>query len=322
MMVQPIWPVLAGALLLLGVTALWTWRRWPGQSRPARIAAGVRLLLTAAAVVIGLHPVGTVRVSVPRETTTDVVIVVDRTTSMGARDYADGRPRMTGAAADLPRLVEQVAGARVAVIVFDDDARLAVPFTTDATTLAGFWQTVGWRPSAKASGSDVAVAADLAEQLLRRAAEERPGHDRYLVYVGDGEQTAATPPTSFAPLRGLLAGALVLGYGTEAGGPMATSDDSDELIRVDGQVQLSRIDEPTLAALAEQTGGAYQHRTAPSDLPELVPSGSSATATAQVPGDEYYWIVAIAASGGLLYLLAASVAGMRAAREELSDATR
>ncbi|WP_235736271.1 VWA domain-containing protein [Nocardioides alcanivorans] len=215
--------------------------------------------------------------------------------------------------------MQQLAGSRVAVIVFDDDARLAVPFTTDVTTLAAFWETVGWRPSAKASGSDVSVAAELAEHVLRRAAEERPDHERYVVYVGDGEQTAEAAPASFAPVQELVSGALVLGYGTPSGGRMTVSDDSDEPIRIDGKVQLSKIDESALKAIAEQVGGEYAHRAAAGDLPELVASGPTETATETVPGDEYYWIVAVVAVGGLLWLLWVSVAGLRSAREELAD---
>lgn len=320
MMLQPIWPVLAAASVLLVATGVWAWRQRRGQSRGDRLASAARLLLALAAVVIGLHPVGTLQVSVPQEKTTDVVVVVDRTTSMGARDWAGDRPRMDGVAADLSELVRGVAGSRVAVIVFDDEARLAVPFTTDATTLDGFWSTLGWRPSTKASGSDISVASALAEQVLRRAAEERPDHDRYVVYLGDGEQTTESAPATFGSVRELVSGALVLGYGTPEGGSMTVSDDSEELIRIDGEVATSSIDESALRGIADQLGGDYAHRTRAGGLPELVPPESTGTVTETVPGDEYYWILAIVAAGGAAILLWGAVSGLRAAREELSDA--
>ncbi|HTW18322.1 MAG TPA: VWA domain-containing protein [Nocardioides sp.] len=320
MMLQPIWPILISAVVLLAATAVWAWRHWPRQSRGSRLTSVLRILLAVAAVVVGLHPVGALQVEVPRERPVDIVVVLDRTTSMGAQDWERERPRMSGAAADLDELIRTVAGSRVAVVVFDDEARLAVPFTTDATTLSGFWRTAGWRPSTKASGSDISVAAGLTTQVLREAKEERPGHSRYLIYLGDGEQTAETPPASFAPARELVSGALVLGYGSRAGGPMTTSPESAELIRLDGEVQLSRIDEGALKAIAEQLGAEYRHRTSLGDLPELTTEGAAPIVTETVPGQEYYWIVALAAALGLLALIGLCVTGIRSAREELNGA--
>ncbi|WP_418058814.1 vWA domain-containing protein [Pimelobacter simplex] len=322
MMLQPIWPLLAGSVVLLAATVLWAVRGRPHRSRTARAGVVARLVLALLAVGITLHPVGTLRVSVPRQTTVDVVIVLDRTTSMGARDYDGGHPRMDGAAADLTALAGRIAGARIAVIVFDDDARLAVPFTTDTTSLAVFFDTVGWRPSAKATGSDISVAAALTEQTLRQAAADRPEHRRYVVYAGDGEQTAATAPGGFDGVQDLVTDALVLGYGTAAGGPMATSDDGDELVRIGGEVQVSRADEGALRAIAGQLGGSYAHRTAPDGLPDLVPPGTAPPATEVVPGQEYSWVLAVGAGGVLLLLVGTAVAGLRAVREEVAGAPR
>lgn len=322
MTLQPLWQILIPALLLLVATIVWAVPRWSRRSGGGRAAILSRVLVAVTAVAIGLHPVGTVRVSVPQETTTDVLFVLDRTTSMGAQDYAGRRPRMAGATADLGKIVRELAGAQMAVIAFDDDARLAVPFTTDVTALSVFLQTVGWRPSTKASGSDIAVAGGLAEEVLRTAAADRPDHDRYLVYVGDGEQTAKSAPASFASLRDLLTGAAVLGYGSADGGPMATSVDDDTLIRVDGAIQISRPDRSALATIADQLDGSYHHRSRPGTAPSIVPPGEASTVSELRPGREYYWIVALVAAVFLVHLLAVSVTAMRAVREEVTDAPR
>jgi Ca-activated chloride channel homolog len=312
---RPEWVVLVPAVVLLGAT-LW-WARHHPTARPAdRVMVSVRVALAVAAVAIGLHPVDTVRVGATRETDVDLVLVVDRTTSMGARDLTGDRPRMAGVAADLGALLDQVAGARVAVVVFDDDARLAVPFTADATTVAGYLQVVGWRPSAKATGSDISVGIGLTRDVLTQAAAEHPDHRRYLVYAGDGEQTAESAPASFAPLRSLVDGALVLGYGTPEGGPMTTTDSGDDLIRIRGEVQVSRYDEAALRTVADQLGATYEHRTGPGPLPDVVEPGT-AESGALVPGREYYWLVALGAAAGLLVLLGGATAALRAVREEV-----
>ena len=322
MMFQPIWLVLLLAVPLLVATSWWCVRQWPGATRPARLVGGTRLLLALLAVVIGLHPVGAVRVSVPQETPADIVVLLDRTTSMGAEDFAGDRPRMEGAAADVAQIVQQSAGARIAVVVFDDDARVAVPLTTDATTVTGFLRTVGWRPSAKASGSDVSVGVELTERVLQEAAESRPDHERFLVYVGDGEQTAESAPQSFEPLQERLAGATVLGYGTSKGGRMPDAPDSDDLVELDGQVQVSMIDEELLGTIAEELGGIYLHRTGEEPLPRVVPDVSVPARTEMRPGREYYWMIAIAGAAVLLVLGWAVVGQLRSVREEVARASR
>jgi Ca-activated chloride channel homolog len=320
MMFQPSWALLIASVALLAATLVWTARHWTSQAAPGRALAGVRLLVAAAVVVITAHPTGTVQVAVPRETTTDLLLVIDRTASMGALDHDGTQSRMDGVSADLSALVERLGGAQVAVVVFDDDARLAVPFTTDVTATTSYLRNVGWRPSTRASGSDISVAAELAGTVLDQAAAARPTHDRYVVYVGDGEQTAESEPASFDALADKVSGALVLGYGTSAGGPMPVMQGSKDLITIGGDVQRSRLDAAALRTIARQLGGSYEHRTGPGPLPELVPPASVRNATELRPGREVYWIIALAVGAGLLVLLWTSVAGLRAAREEVTHA--
>jgi Ca-activated chloride channel homolog len=317
---DPLWPLLVGGVALLVATGVWARRAWPLVSTGGRVVVVTRMVLAVLAVAIGLHPVGALRTSPVQETTTDLVVVLDRTTSMSAQDYGGGRPRMDGAAADLAALVRANSGAEISVVVFDDDARVAVPFTTDVTTVSGFLDTVGWRPTAKASGSDVAVAVDLVGQVLHHAAADRPDHERYLVYAGDGEQTAATAPGSFESLRELVSGTLVLGYGTEAGGEMIQSVEGDEPVTLGGEVQLSRIDQARLSAIADQLGGTYAHRTGAGALPDLVPPSSRGSVSALVPGAELYWIIALVAAAALLVLLCSATTAARTAHEEVSGA--
>jgi len=325
MMLDPSWALAVPAALLLAVTAIWSGLRWSATSAAGRGRLLLRLLATVAALVVTLHPVGAHRVDQPVERATDVIVVMDRTTSMGAQDYHGHQPRMTGAVADVTAVLRAVAGSRVAIVVFDDDARVAVPFTTDTGAAVTFIETMGWRPSSKASGSDIGVAATLTEELLQRAATERPEHHRYLLYVGDGEQTATAAPDSFASSRALLDGALVLGYGTTHGGPMAADDDprkAGELIRIDGQVQLSRTDPEALRAIAGELGGSYVHRAAPGTPPAFVPPAAAESRSELVAGREYYWWLALGAAAGLLVLLGAAAGALRVAHEEVADAGR
>ncbi|WP_052460221.1 VWA domain-containing protein [Tessaracoccus massiliensis] len=196
----------------------------------------------------------------------DVLFLVDRTTSMGAQDHQGQRPRMEGVADDIAAIVEALPNARYTVVTADNDARIAAPWTTDTTAIVTLGRTMGWREEGFGTGSDIAVGAPLAEELLRASAAARPDVTRYLFYFGDGEQIAPHEPASFASLVDVIDGAWVLGYGTAEGGVMALRVDSDELVTRDGTAQLSRLDEARLQTIAEQLGGTYLHRTAPGGL--------------------------------------------------------
>lgn len=66
----------------------------------------------------------------------DVILVVDRTTSISAEDYDGQKPRLEGVKSDLLSLIERLKGARIALITFDSSARISVPFTSDGSAAA------------------------------------------------------------------------------------------------------------------------------------------------------------------------------------------
>lgn len=215
----------------------------------------------------------------------DVVLLVDRTTSMGARDHAGGQPRMAGVAADIAEIVAALPNSRFAVITSDNQARISAPWTTDTAAVVTLGETMGWREEGYGTGSDIAAGAPLAEELLRTSAAARPEAERYLFYFGDGEQIAPYEPASFAALADLLDGARVFGYGTDKGGVMALRVDTDELVTRGGVAQLSRLDEARLRAIAGQLGGVYQHRSASGGLSlPAAPEGAVGGAEATSPG--------------------------------------
>lgn len=317
MTLRPILPLVVLAAAVLVLLLVWWLRGWRSASGLARVSGGLRVVLALLVLGIALRPIQGHDEPRPVESRSDVLIMIDRTTSMGATDYAGGEPRMDGVAADVAALVQHVAGARVGVIVIDNEAQLAVPFTTDGQAVTGFVRTLGWRPARTAAGSDISVGVDLARQTLERAAAERPDHQRYFVYCGDGEQTVDAVPGSFAELADLLSGSLVLGYGTATGSTMLVSPESDEQVRVDGIAQLSRLDEPNLLTIAAQAGGQYLRRSAPGGLPELV--GAQVLTEAEfVTTAEFYWMLALAGVPLLVTLLARAVLGVKTARSELN----
>lgn len=247
----------------------------------------------------------------------DVVIVIDRTTSMGAEDYDGDRPRIDGVAADVATLVADLGPARYAVVTSDNVATVAVPWTTDAAAVVSLASTVGWREETYGNGSDIADAAPLAEELLESSAAARPEARRLFVYLGDGEQTAPEPPGSFASLRDRLSGALVLGYGTTEGGRMRVSPDSSDHVTRDGEAQLSHFDEAKLRTLADEVGGSFEHRTGPGAITAPLPAPAPAVVEAADGGGiSLVWVPAVLALVPLASALFACTRRWHTARRE------
>lgn len=290
MSIHPAWWLvgLATVVLAAHLVAL-ARRRLPTRTALLRIGAAI-LLITAA-----LQPrIGGDQPD-PGSAGPDVLLLVDRTTSMAAQDWADGQPRMSGVTHDITRIVEQLPGARVALISFDNEARVSMPWTTDSTAVISMAETIGWRDESFGSGSDIGVAGSLAREVLTESATRRPGADRYLVYFGDGEQTAEQAPASLADLAPLLDDARVFGYGTEAGATMLVRPDSTELVERAGTPQISRLDAANLQRLADELGGSYAHRTGP-DQPALWPQHGAVNAGG-APTDSGYrlvWLIGVA----------------------------
>ncbi len=196
----------------------------------------------------------------------DLVFIVDRTTSMAATDYDGGHTRLEGVAEDIRRVTELAPQARYSVVTIDNRAQLALPPTNDAAALTTLAETLGWRDEQQGSGTDIGIATDVVVQLLQSSQQDHPRNKRYVIYMGDGEQTARSAPTSLAPIRQYTDGAQVFGYGTAEGATMLARPGSSELLTRNGEHPISKIDEGNLQKLAAELGGQYQHRTGDEEL--------------------------------------------------------
>jgi Ca-activated chloride channel family protein len=315
----PNWYLFAGAIVLLAAAVVVL----VGTRKDAHVSARTRrkrwrhLGVALALVAIAVRPtIGNV------STTTytsgaDVVLMIDRTASMGAVDYDGGKPRMDGVRADVTSLVRSLEGSRFAVIVFDNNARVALPFTTDGTAVVSLVDSLDWRTSEYGNGSDITQGLGTAQKLLARSQAADPDLSRYLFYFGDGEQTRRAAPQSFEPLRPYLAGSEVYGYGTAEGAPMLTAPGSKQYVRKDGATAISKMNEQNLNAMAQQLQGGYQHRARPGGLDVRVDHPTLIPVVHRDPrGFETYWIFGLVAAGLLIWELWDDVDYYRRARKE------
>lgn len=258
---HPDWIALVLGLAAVAVALLLLKRSGDRRTWLRRAGMGLALALIAVRPVVGADA------TTGRVSNLDVILLVDRTTSMAAEDYDGNNTRLTGVQHDVREVVTEYTGARFTLITFDNDARVELPPTTDTTAVATMAESMGYMDAYYGAGSSISVGLPVTEELLDQLAEDDPGRQRMLIYFGDGEQTLDEAPDSFSGLADKIDAAAVLGYGTSSGGRMRHSADRDDYVydyeeRGDA---MSRIDEDALRTIATDLGGEYLHRASPDD---------------------------------------------------------
>ena len=294
--------IVIGALVLLAAIvygAVWS-------RRSERGGWLLRAVMVVLLVLIALRPgVGVDHVAPSRTADLEVIVVLDRTTSMSALDWDSGRPRLDGVRNDLAELVAALPTGRFTVISFGRRVATELPSTQDETVIADVVAVLGREEAFSGLGSRLDRPLAEVSELLTRVEEQSPRRPRLVVLMGDGENTDPKPQASFAPLAPLVDAGLVLGYGTDAGARMPLDEEKPGDTWVQdprGGDAVSRIDEANLRVVADQLGVPYLHRTAPGGLDEVAAGWTDrfqepdpAYDGADVPvAHELYWIFALA----------------------------
>lgn len=304
-----------GILIPLGLAALAVSILALVRARGRRVRWALRVLLVLACVAALLRPgLPGGRVEVLAENA-DVFILVDTSASIVAEDWGEGKPRLEGVREDVQAIADRYPGARFSLITFDSTTSVRLPLTTDSTALMSALAVLSPEVTDRSSGSSVTQASSVLRQLLGAAAESGQDRARLVFYLGDGEQTAAQEPGSFSDSRKYVGAGLVLGYGTEEGGPMRiTSADpaagGEEYIQYRGEDARSVIDEENLQRIADQLEIGYAHRSegAKLELPDA-PATTTRNATGEVGAViELYWIPAALAAALLAFEVALAAA--------------
>lgn len=178
----------------------------------------------------------------------DIMLAVDTSGSMRAEDMSvSGRPtnRLAVAKAVLDAFIEQRAYDRVGVVVFGEEAFTHVPLTLDHATLRAVLGTVQIGVAGEnrtAIGTAIAVGSKRLKDL------EAP--EKILILLTDGQSNAGR----FNPLEAAeLAAAVGVKVYTIGIGDSSPRGGLRALLGGGGD----GVDEPTLKAVAERTGGQY-----------------------------------------------------------------
>ncbi len=271
------WLAVASAVgLLLVAAASWRGRRRPGPA-VERGGGVVRTLLVLGIAAILAHPLieGRATTTAGDIPARQVLVVLDRTTSMAARDWGGERERIAGARSDLAALAAALPGSRLGLVTWGRAAAEVLPFTSDA---AAFTQAVELTepesPSA-GTGSSLDRPLPVVREVLERAEEQFPERGAVLLLLSDGEDTSGEAPVSWGDLGDLVDGGAVLGYGTREGATMprspsssSASSDGGPLVidQETGLPAVSRLEPDNLRRVADDLDLPVLARTEPGGL--------------------------------------------------------
>ena len=265
------------AILIIGAAMVFL--MWKRSARP-HLNDAVRRAL--AVVVVALICAGP---SVEGEATqvsssVEVYMVIDRTGSMAAEDWDGSKPRIDGVRNDISIMMNILTGSRFSIMSWDSRVHTDLPLTSDASAVASYMDSFDRELSSSSQGSSVNRPAQDLAKLLKKNKERHPQNVRALFVFSDGETSNQDHWTS-APsgnasdwdaVKEYIDGGLVLGYGTEAGGPMrvlrlgdsgSQSGGEPEYIhdssKPDNPIAISKIDEAALKDVASRVGVDYVH---------------------------------------------------------------
>lgn len=233
------------------------------------------------------------------------VFVLDLSPSMMSADVAPNR--VTRARYALDDLLGAARDARVALVVFSDEAYVVTPLTQDVATVRALLQPLApdIMPSA---GDHLAPALEQAGKLLQQAG----GKDQRIVVLTDGFDDPAAAFSAAAALKARGVALSVVGIGTPAGAPQQGANGSFVQDK-QGIPRLARLDTDRLRQLAASGGGDYADiAQLPGLIADLEAAPHSASGAVAVQGmevaqwrDEGVWLLP------LLLMLAALLARRR-----------
>jgi len=237
-------------------------------SKRARMLKTVLMLLGVLLLVIAMaRPQFGTRLETVRREGKDVIIALDVSASMLARDIVPSR--LEKAKFEIASLFDLLEGDRVGLVAFAGEAFVQSPLTVDYAASRMFLQ---------AMGPDLipVPGTNLGEALIRSVEAFEAGEPQYriLVLITDGEDHEGDIDAGLE--RAAEAGVTIytVGIGSTDGVPIPDVDANGierGFIRdSSGSIVLSRLDEQTLRDIARETGGRYFAASAgESELDEL-----------------------------------------------------
>ena len=183
----------------------------------------------------------------------DIVLSIDVSASMLARDFEPDR--ITAAKQVAASFIADRYGDRIGLVVFGAEAFTRSPLTTDQSTLQTLLARIR---SGLIDDSGTAIGNGLATAINRLRESEAKSKVVILLTDGVNNRGQITPMTAAEIAKAQGIRVYTIGVGTEGMAPYPAVDMFGQMTFVNQKVE---IDEKTLTAMAELTGGKYFRAT-------------------------------------------------------------
>ncbi len=258
-------------LLLLLLPAIWLWYqrfgkyregtfrvsssnlfvkhfRKRGQKR-ARLLRYTQILVVTLVIFALARPRVVDRLSETQVDVVDIILVIDISSSMRAQDFQPNRLEAVKAAA-LDFIANRPAD-RIGILVFAKETFVQCPLTVDKEVLNSLIQEITVAEKSY-DGTAIGMAIANATNRLRNS----PAASKVMILLSDGANNAGElDPLTAAGLAGQFGIKIyTVGAGRQGTAPYPVDDPIFGKRTMQVEVEM---DEPTLRAIAEQTGGQY-----------------------------------------------------------------
>ena len=183
-------------------------------------------------------------------TGTDVMIALDVSNSMMAKDIQPNR--LEKAKLLISKIIDQLEGNRVGLVVFAGNAYLQMPLTTDASAAKLFLNTIS-PDMVPLQGTNIGDAL----LLCNRSLSTQDKKYKSILLISDGEDQEEEAITTAKELKEKGVVINTVGVGSPGGSPI-TDLTTGEYKRDDqGNVVVTKLNEAALKDIAAQTNGSY-----------------------------------------------------------------
>ena len=215
-----------------------------------RIRNGLLLLAVVAVSLSIARPQVGSGTAVARRRGIDLIIALDTSLSMSARDVSASRLQVAQRAA--ASLIDDLTGDRVGIVIFAGTAFVQCPLTLDYGAARMFLDSIH-------AGSIPVPGTSIGEAILKAASmvPEDEKTNRVLVLFTDGEDhgTNALEAAREARDRGFVI--YSIGLGSEGGEPIPLEEGEGYKRDKEGEVVMTRLDSEALRKIALATGGRF-----------------------------------------------------------------
>lgn len=229
----------------------------------------------------------------------DIFIGLDVSKSMLATDV---RPtRLENAKNEINKLIRQLRGDRIGLVVFAGDAYLQFPLTSDAAAAALFLSTVD-QTSVPRQGTNLATAVNVALKSFVDTATTK----KVIILISDGEDHEGGIDEAINAAKEKDVVIYTIGFGSPDGAPIPDEFSGSYKTDESGNPILSRLNEGVLKDIANATDGKYLFASGDQDELELILEDIAQMEKTELGSmritdfeDIYYYFIAI----GILFLI-------------------